>query len=106
MLEAQAFTLWMGIRTSACHYMCDLHACVPACMPRQNDTRIHPRSTFHQGLLMSLDNAGGLPTAYVYGGPVAAVWGWVVASLANVLVGLSMAEIASSYPVAGGPYFW
>lgn len=50
--------------------------------------------------------AGGLPTAYVYGGPVAAVYGWVAASLANILVGLSMAEIASSYPVAGGPYFW
>ena len=39
-------------------------------------------------------------------GPVAAVYGWVAASLANILVGLSMAEIASSYPVAGGPYFW
>ena len=68
--------------------------------------RQHPCCTSHHGRLMSLHCAGGLPTAYVYGGPVAAVWGWVVASTANILVGLSMAEIASSYPVAGGPYFW
>ena len=82
-------------------------ACLPSCLFRDNDLYgggHHPYSTTHDGGLIGY--AGGLPTAYVYGGPVAAVWGWVVASLANILVGLSMAEIASSYPVAGGPYFW
>ncbi|EIE25063.1 amino acid transporter [Coccomyxa subellipsoidea C-169] len=49
---------------------------------------------------------GGLNTAYMNGGPVSAVYGWILVSIANLLVGLSLAEIASSYPIAGGPYFW
>ena len=40
------------------------------------------------------------------GGPVAAIWGWVIVSFGNLFVGMSMAEIASAYPVAGGPYCW
>ena len=27
-------------------------------------------------------------------------------SVTNALVALSMAEIVSAYPIAGGPYFW
>lgn len=50
--------------------------------------------------------AGGINTAYTNGGPVSAVYGWILVSVANLLVGLSLAEIASSYPIAGGPYFW
>ena len=49
---------------------------------------------------------GFLSTAYVNGGPVAAVWGWFGVSFTNVLVALSIAEIASAYPIAGGPYIW
>ncbi|CAL8461965.1 g1496 [Coccomyxa elongata] len=50
--------------------------------------------------------AGSLSIGYMYGGPLAAVWGWIIASMGNLLVGLAMAEIASSYPIAGGPYCW
>ncbi|EIE25066.1 putative GABA-specific permease [Coccomyxa subellipsoidea C-169] len=49
---------------------------------------------------------GLMPIAYVNGGPVAAVWGWVMVSVFTMLMALSMAEIASAYPLAGGPYFW
>ncbi|BDA41316.1 Amino-acid permease BAT1 [Coccomyxa sp. Obi] len=49
---------------------------------------------------------GGINTAYLNGGPVSAIYGWILVSVANMMVGLSLAEIASSYPIAGGPYFW
>ena len=39
-------------------------------------------------------------------GPVSAVWGWVVVVVFTCTVALSMAEITSSLPNAGGPYFW
>ncbi|XP_028758143.1 amino-acid permease BAT1 homolog [Neltuma alba] len=41
-----------------------------------------------------------------YGGPVSVVYGWFVASAFTMLVGLSMAEICSSYPTSGGLYYW
>ncbi|XP_054825053.1 amino-acid permease BAT1 homolog isoform X2 [Prosopis cineraria] len=41
-----------------------------------------------------------------YGGPVSIVYGWFVASAFTMLVGLSMAEICSSYPTSGGLYYW
>src|SRR5438067_5017768 len=40
------------------------------------------------------------------GGPVAITWGWLIVGLACTLVALSMGEIASTYPTAGGLYFW
>ena len=40
------------------------------------------------------------------GGPVSVVWGWIVVAIMNIVVALSMAEIVSAYPIAGGPYFW
>ncbi|KAI9088567.1 hypothetical protein K1719_029681 [Acacia pycnantha] len=45
-------------------------------------------------------------TGLNYGGPVSIVYGWFVASAFTMLVGLSMAEICSSYPTSGGLYFW
>ena len=50
--------------------------------------------------------AGFLSIAYMNGGPVSAVYGWIGVSCTNLLVALSMAEIVSAYPIAGGPYFW
>jgi amino acid transporter len=44
--------------------------------------------------------------AYGQGGPVAVIWGWLVVGLMSTLVALAMAEIASAYPTAGGPYYW
>ncbi|KXS17233.1 APC amino acid permease [Gonapodya prolifera JEL478] len=40
------------------------------------------------------------------GGPAGAVWGWVVISLLSLCVALTMAEICSAYPTAGGLYYW
>src|SRR5580658_5782701 len=39
------------------------------------------------------------------GGPIAISIGWPVISLLVLLVGLSMAELASKYPTAGGIYY-
>lgn len=41
-----------------------------------------------------------------FGGPVSVVYGWFIASAFTMLVGLSMAEICSSYPTSGGLYYW
>ncbi|HEV7650581.1 MAG TPA: amino acid permease [Actinophytocola sp.] len=40
------------------------------------------------------------------GGPVIIVWGWPFVGLMTLLVGLAMAEVCSSYPTAGGLYYW
>ncbi|KAK9902713.1 hypothetical protein WJX75_003543 [Coccomyxa subellipsoidea] len=49
---------------------------------------------------------GFFAIAYMSGGPVSVVWGWIVVAIMNIVVALSMAEIVSEYPIAGGPYFW
>ena len=46
------------------------------------------------------------PYGLLTGGPVVMIWGWVVGSLFTNIVGLSMAEICSSYPSAGSVYHW
>ncbi len=52
----------------------------------------------------------GCLTLYGYGmmtgGPVLIVWGWPFVGLMTLLVGLAMAEVCSSYPTAGGLYYW
>ncbi|KAJ3561123.1 hypothetical protein NP233_g10390 [Leucocoprinus birnbaumii] len=40
------------------------------------------------------------------GGGPAMVWGWLVASVFILFVGMSMAELASAAPTSGGLYFW
>src|SRR6201996_3691206 len=40
------------------------------------------------------------------GGPAIIVWGWPIVGLLTLLVGLSMAEVCSSFPTAGGLYYW
>jgi len=52
---------------------------------------------------------GGITTYYLgmaAGGPVAITWGWLLVGGMVTLVGLSMAEVCSSYPTAGGLYYW
>ncbi|XP_062110018.1 amino-acid permease BAT1 homolog isoform X2 [Humulus lupulus] len=41
-----------------------------------------------------------------FGGPVSVVYGWFIAGSFTMIVGLSMAEICSSYPTSGGLYYW
>ena len=40
------------------------------------------------------------------GGPVVMVQGWLLVSLFTMFVASSMAEICSTYPVAGSVYYW
>ena len=52
----------------------------------------------------------GCLTLYSYGmnvgGPVIIVWGWPIVGIMTLFVGLAMAEVCSSYPTAGGLYYW
>ena len=52
----------------------------------------------------------GCLTLYYFGmeegGPAIIVWGWPIVGVFTLLVGLSMAEVCSSYPTAGGLYYW
>jgi len=53
--------------------------------------------------------AGCLTSYYIafqWGGPVSVTWGWIVVGTLTTFVALSMAEIASAYPTAGGLYYW
>ena len=53
--------------------------------------------------------AGCLTSYYIafqWGGPVAITWGWLLVGGACIIVALAMGEIASTYPTAGGLYFW
>src|SRR3954470_18091594 len=40
------------------------------------------------------------------GGPVMIVWGWPIVGVLTLFVGLAMAEVCSSFPTAGGLYYW
>jgi len=40
------------------------------------------------------------------GGPAASAYGWLVVGFFVTIVGLAMAEVCSSYPTAGGLYYW
>ena len=52
----------------------------------------------------------GCLTLYYFGmemgGPAIIVWGWVLVGIMTLMVGLSMAEVCSSFPTAGGLYYW
>jgi amino acid permease (GABA permease) len=40
------------------------------------------------------------------GGPAVIIWGWLGVGVMTLFVGLAMAEVCSSYPTAGGLYYW
>ena len=52
----------------------------------------------------------GCLTLYGYGmntgGPALITWGWPVVGVMTLFVGLAMAEVCSSFPTAGGLYYW
>jgi amino acid transporter len=53
--------------------------------------------------------AGCLTSYYIafqWGGPVAVTWGWLLVGGFCIIVSLAMGEIASTYPTAGGLYYW
>jgi amino acid permease (GABA permease) len=41
-----------------------------------------------------------------HGGPPTMLWGWLLVGGLVLLAGMSMAEICSAYPTAGGLYYW
>ncbi|MCE3216871.1 Mitochondrial branched-chain amino acid (BCAA) aminotransferase [Datura stramonium] len=49
---------------------------------------------------------GLMGTGLNFGGPVSYIYGWPIAGTFTLLIGLSMAEICSSYPTSGGLYYW
>jgi amino acid transporter len=53
--------------------------------------------------------AGCLTSYYIafqWGGPIAVSWGWLIVGGFCIIVSLALAEIASTYPTAGGLYYW
>ncbi|EMC99193.1 hypothetical protein BAUCODRAFT_31527 [Baudoinia panamericana UAMH 10762] len=55
------------------------------------------------GILPSI--ASTLAYNLAYSGPAGSIWGWIVASVLIQFVALSMAELCSSMPTAGGLYY-
>ena len=53
--------------------------------------------------------AGGFTSFWIgatFGGPLVVTVGWLIVGLMALFVGMSMGEICSAYPTAGGLYFW
>jgi amino acid transporter len=53
--------------------------------------------------------AGAMTTYWLgmqAGGPRAIMLSWIIVGFFVLLVGMSMAEICSTYPTAGGLYYW
>ncbi|KAH8913378.1 hypothetical protein BT69DRAFT_1344675 [Atractiella rhizophila] len=52
----------------------------------------------------------GISTLFLYGlttgGPAVMSISWIIVAFFTLIVGLAMAEICSSIPTSGGPYFW
>jgi len=42
----------------------------------------------------------------LHGGPPVMLWGWLIVGTLVIFAGLSMAEICSAFPTAGGLYYW
>ncbi|CAF0929141.1 unnamed protein product [Adineta steineri] len=77
---------------------------------KQELTRSLSRLTNYGMTLSVVSITSGITSLFAYGlntgGPVVMVYGWIVVALFTICVGLSMAEICSAYPTAGGLYFW
>ncbi len=53
--------------------------------------------------------AGGFTSFWIgatFGGPLVITVGWLIVGMFALFVGMSMGEICSAYPTAGGLYFW
>lgn len=55
------------------------------------------------GVLGSVPATFGIPI--MAGGPATAVWAWLIGSCMAACIALSVAELVSAYPTAGGMYF-
>ncbi|MGE0307271.1 MAG: amino acid permease [Acidimicrobiia bacterium] len=53
--------------------------------------------------------AGGFTSFWIgllFGGPLVVTVGWILVGALSLCVGMAMGEICSTYPTAGGLYFW
>ncbi|CAF0904322.1 unnamed protein product [Adineta steineri] len=77
---------------------------------KQELTRTLNRLTNYGFTLSAISITSGVTSMFAYGmttgGPIIMVWGWILVSIFTLCVSLGMAEICSSYPTAGGLYFW
>ncbi len=71
--------------------------------------RMHGFSNFAVSFSIICILAGGITsfqTGFCSGGAFTTIIGWIVGSVFALIVGASMAQIASAYPTAGGLYHW
>lgn len=71
--------------------------------------RMHGFSNFAVAFSIICILAGGITSfqvGFCTGGGFTAIIGWIVGSIFALIVGCSMAQIASAYPTAGGLYHW
>ena len=71
--------------------------------------RMHGFSNFAVSFSIICILAGGITsfqTGFCTGGAFTAIAGWIAGSIFALIVGASMAQIASAYPTAGGLYHW
>lgn len=71
--------------------------------------RMHGFSNFAVSFSIICILAGGITsfqTGFSTGGAFTTIVGWIVGSVFALIVGASMAQIASAYPTAGGLYHW
>ena len=50
--------------------------------------------------------SAGLVTGINSGGPVLVIYGIIIIFLVSISVGISLSELASAFPSAGGQYYW
>ncbi|PBP18914.1 hypothetical protein BUE80_DR010388 [Diplocarpon rosae] len=50
--------------------------------------------------------AASLSLALTFGGPASVLWGLITAGFCNLCLAVSLAELLSAYPTAGGQYHW
>jgi amino acid transporter len=71
--------------------------------------RMHGFSNFAVSFSIICILAGGITsfqTGFCTGGAFTTIVGWIAGSVFALIVGASMAQIASAYPTAGGLYHW
>ena len=86
-----------------------LSACTSWATPRKLLRKMGGFSNFAISFTI-ISILSGCLTLYLYGmntgGPIVMSIGWPLVGIMVIIVGLAMAELASSFPTAGGLYYW
>ncbi|CAK0783725.1 hypothetical protein CVIRNUC_006924 [Coccomyxa viridis] len=73
---------------------------------RRNFTLVSNASIGFTAISILTGITGSFGIGWNNGGPVSILWGWVICSAMSLCVAACMAEITSSLPISGGPYYW